>query len=397
MAVQPRIYSVTAPAEPRRRLGAGLSEALHNLDYVLLAAVAALVAYGLWTVQSVTVDDVPGDPGSFVRKQAIFVVLGLAAFVATTLIHPETLRRWRHALFGASLVLMVLVLLVGSDTRGSKRWIDLSFFQLQPSELGKICLIVFVAGFLAGRTKALESTSTVVGVVAIAALPILLVFVEPDFGTAMIYAFAILGALFFAGVRWQHLAALAVVTAVGALLVVWILPSAGVDVLKPYQVDRLVGFVHPDSDPTGTTYNVNQAITAVGSGGIDGRGVEGATQTQENFLPEHHTDFIFASLAEQRGFLGAALLLLLYAVVVWRGIRAVAAAESLFSATVAGAIVTAFLFQVFLNVGMNTGIAPITGITLPFVSYGGSSMIVSLAMVGMLQAVTIRGRANRRR
>ena len=397
MAVQPRIYSVTAPAQPRRGLGAGLGDALHHLDYVLLAAVAALVAYGLWTVQSVTADDVAGDPGSFVRKQAIFVVLGLAAFVAATLVDPETLRRWRHVLFGGSLVLMVVVLLAGTDVRGSKRWIDLSFFQLQPSELGKIALIVFVAGFLAGRPKALESVSTVLGAIGIAAVPILLVFVEPDFGTAMIFAFATLGALFFAGVRWQQLAVLAVLTVAGALLVVWILPSAGIEVLKPYQVDRLVGFVHPDSDPTGTTYNVNQAITAVGSGGLDGRGVAGATQTQENFLPEHHTDFIFASLAEQRGFLGAAVLLLLYAVVVWRGIRAVAAADSLFAATTAGAIVTAFLFQVFLNVGMNTGIAPITGITLPFVSYGGSSMIVSLAMIGMLQAITIRGRMNRRR
>jgi rod shape determining protein RodA len=176
------------------------------------------------------------------------------------------------------------------------------------------------------------------------------------------------------------------------VLVLWALPHAGVQVLKPYQVDRLVGFVNPDSDPSGTTYNVTQSITAVGAGGLRGRGPSGASQTNLDYLPEHATDFIFASLAELRGFLGAAILLLLYALIIWRGIKIIAIAENLFSATVAGAIVTALLFQIFLNLGMTIGIAPITGITLPFVSYGGSSMITSLAMIGILQAIHARGR-----
>lgn len=396
MAVQPRIYSLTTP-EHKRRLRTEIGDVLHHLDYMLVAAVAALVAYGLWIVESVTADDEPGDPGFFVRRQAIFAVLGVLAFLACTWVDAERLRRLRHVLFAISIVLMVAVLVFGTDVRGSKRWIDLSFFQLQPSELGKVVLIIFLAGFLAGRGRNVERFSTVVAAVGIAALPGLLVFFEPDFGTSMIYAFALLGALFFAGVRWPYLTALALAAATVALLAVWILPNAGVDVLKPYQVDRLIGFIHPDSDPTGTTYNVNQAITAVGSGGLDGRGIAGASQTQQNFLPEHHTDFIFASLAEQRGFLGAAILLLLYAVVIWRGMKIVARAESAFAAIVAGSIVTAFLFQIFLNIGMNTGIAPITGITLPFISYGGSSMIVSLGMVGILESIHIRGRMHARR
>jgi len=207
------------------------------------------------------------------------------------------------------------------------------------------------------------------------------------------YYVAILGAaLFVAGTRWLHLATLAAGTVVTLLSILWVLPAAGVQILREYQVDRLIGFWNPDSDPSGATYNISQSITAVGSGGLDGRGVAGATQTNMNYLPEHSTDFIFSSLAEQRGFLGAALLLLLYAIVVWRGVRTIAIAPSLFTATIAAGCVVAFVFQVFVNVGMTIGMAPITGIPLPFVSYGGSSMIATLAMIGLLQAVHVRGR-----
>jgi rod shape determining protein RodA len=396
MATRPSILSTTT-AEPRRQLGSEIGEYVRHLDYLLLAAVAGLVAYGLWIVQTVTRDDVAGDPGYFVVRQAIFAVVGVAAFAATTAINPELYRRFRHVLYLAVLALMAIVFVVGPSVRGSRRWIDLGSFQLQPSELGKLVVIVFIAGFLANRVGRLSSASTVLGAVALAALPILLVFFEPDFGTALVYCVALAGCLYFSGVRWQWLAGLAAVAAGVSVAVLWALPAAGIQVLKPYQVDRLVGFVHPESDPSGTTYNINQAITAVGAGGLDGRGVAGATQTRLNYLPEHSTDFIFASLAEQRGFLGVSILLLLYAVVVWRGIKIIAVADSLFTTTVAGAIVAALLFQVFLNVGMNIGIAPITGIPLPFVSYGGSSLITSLAMIGVLQAIHARSRLAGRR
>lgn len=388
---QPEIFRLTA-SEGRKRVGADVGETLRNLDYLLLAAVAALVAYGLWIVRTVTVDDVEGDPGYFVRRQAIYVAVGAVALAVTAWLDPERLRRVRHVLFAASVVMIALVLAVGEDIRGSKRWIDLSFFQFQASELGKVALILFLAGFLAARGRRIESAWVVLAAVGIALGPAVLVFLEPDFGSAIVYGFALVGALFFAGVRWLHLGVLAATGIAVALAAVWILPSMGIDVLKPYQVDRLIGFIHPDSDPSGTTYNVNQAVTAVGAGGIDGRGVVGATQTRLDYIPEHHTDFIFASLAEQRGFLGASILLLLYAIMIWRGMRIVGAAASLFQAIVAGAVVTTFLLQLFLNIGMNIGIAPITGITLPLVSYGGSSMIVSLIMVGLLEAVHVRSR-----
>ena len=167
--------------------------------------------------------------------------------------------------------------------------------------------------------------------------------------------------------------------------------------LKPYQTARLTGFTNPDRDPAGATYNVNQSITAVGSGGLDGRGVDGATQTRLDYLPEHATDFVFASLAEQRGFFGAALLLGLYLLVVWRGLRVITVARDAFGAIVAGGIVFAFLFQIFVNVGMTMGIAPVTGIPLPFVTVGGSSMVANLIAIGVLQSIHARGHPGRRR
>jgi rod shape determining protein RodA len=218
------------------------------------------------------------------------------------------------------------------------------------------------------------------------------VFKEPDFGTSLIYSAIVLGALFVGGTPWRHLAVLGIVAALVVTALLWFLPSAGIDVLEPYQRDRLVGFVDPDVDPSGSTYNQNQSITAVGSGGLDGRGVAAATQTKFNYLPEHSTDFVFSSLAEQRGFLGASILLLLYAIVVWRGIKIISVARDLFSAVLAGAVVFAILFQLFINVGMTIGIAPVTGIPLPLVSYGGSSLLTTLIMVGLLESVHVRGR-----
>jgi rod shape determining protein RodA len=223
-------------------------------------------------------------------------------------------------------------------------------------------------------------------------VPAFLVFIEPDFGTTLVYGAILIAALFIAGTRWLHLAVLTLLATTFMGLVLWALPSAGVNVLKDYQVDRLTAFLHPDRNIAGANYNVHQSITAVGSGGLNGRGLEHATQTNMNYLPEHSTDFIFSALSEQRGFMGAGLLLLLYGLIAWRGLRIVAIAPTRFTAIVAGSIVFAFVFQVFVNVGMTIGIAPITGIPLPFVSYGGSSMIATLVAVGLLQAVHARGR-----
>ncbi len=374
---------------PRRAAeAAGAFALLRRLDLVLLGAVIALVAYGLRAIDGITRHD---PTGSLAGRQALYASVGAVMFVIVMLIDPSVYRRYKRVIYAGTLVVMVLVLVSGAATRGSRRWIDLGFFRFQPSEFGKVLFILCLAGFLVDRSKRIAEFTVPLAVVALAAAPILLVFVQPDIGTALVYTASLAAVLFTGGVRWAHLAIIGAVALAVVLAVLWWLPAAGVNVLKPYQSARLTGFTHPGSDPRGANYNIEQSITAVGAGGVRGRGVAGATQTRLDYLPEHATDFAFASLSEQRGFMGAALLLLLYLLVVWRGLKIVAGASDLFSAVVAGGIVFAFLFEVYVNVGMAIGIAPITGIPLPFVSVGGSSMMSNLVAVGILEAIHMRG------
>jgi rod shape determining protein RodA len=382
-------------ARGRRRGRADAVSAARRLDWVLLAALAATIGYGLYALAGITRQDVLGDPGYFVERQAIFVAVGVAAFLAALFVDPALLRRLAIPIYVATCGLMLLVILAAGVTRGSRRWIDVGFFQLQPSEFGKLLFVVALAGFVAERGRRIGELRTVVAVVGLAFVPIVLVFLQPDFGTALVYGAALAAVLFVAGTRWLHLGALALLAVVGAVALLWTLPAFGVEVLKPYQTERLVGFTDPDHDPSGTTYNAYQSQVTVGAGGVWGRGVDDASQTNLDYLPEHHTDFAFASLAEQRGFVGALVLLLLYLLVLWRGLRIVALASDHFSAIVAGGIVFALLFQIFVNVGMTMGIAPITGIPLPFVSAGGSSMIANLLAMGVLMAIHMRGRVRR--
>ena len=381
----------------RRSEAVEAASVVRRLDWILLAATGALVAYGLWAIAGITRHDVTGDPNYYVVRQGVYAALGLFGLIVAVFVDPEYYRRYRKAIYGGTIGLMLIVLLAGAVTRGSKRWLDLGFFKFQPSEFGKLLFVLFLAGLLADRAKRINDSRTVISAIGFASVPIFLVFIQPDFGTAMVYAAALAGVLFLAGTRWTHLAALGALSLVAALLVLWILPGAGVHVLKPYQQNRLTGWTHPDSDPRAATYNVKQSINSVGAGGATGRGVKGATQTNLNFLPEHATDFVFASIAEQRGFVGVSVLLLLYLLVVWRGLKVIAGARDAFSAIVAGGIVVAFLFQIFINVGMTIGIAPITGIPLPFMSVGGSAMIANLLAIGVLEAIYVRGFSGRRR
>ena len=376
----------------RREEAADVASFVRRLDWVLIASTAALVGYGLWAIAGITRHDVPGDPNYYLTRQIAFAVIGGIGLVAALLINPQLYRvRWRF-IYGGMVFLIAIVFLAG-PIRGSKRWLDLGFFRFQPSEFGKVLLVLALAGFLAERARRLNEWRTTLAVVGLGAVPVFLVFLQPDFGSALVYSAAVGAVLFVAGTPWTHIAALAAATVTAAVLVLGVLPAAGVPILKEYQQQRLTSFLNPARDPGGTTYNITQSKNAIGAGRLDGRGVDNATQTTLNFLPEHHTDFVFASLAEERGFVGAALLLMLYLLVVWRGLRIVALARDPFSAIVAGGIVFAFLFQVFVNVGMTMGIAPITGIPLPFVSVGGSSMIANLIAVGLLLAIHARSRA----
>jgi rod shape determining protein RodA len=371
----------------------GFTDALRRLDWVLMAALVATVGYGLWAIDGITMHDAGG---SLMTRQALYAFVGGLLFIAVLFIDPSTYRRFRRPIYFGTLALMVFVLAAGAATRGSKRWIDVGFFKFQPSEFGKVLFVLVIAGFLAERGRSINSPAAPLAAIGYGLVPIALVFLQPDIGTALVYTAALGAVLFVAGVRWSHLAVLFVATVTLALGVLWIAPAAGVQVLKPYQQDRLIGFTHPNNDPRGATYNLRQSITAVGAGGLRGRGVLGATQTRLNYLPEHATDFAFASLAEERGFFGASILLLLYLLIVWRALKIVTSSRDLYGAIVAGGIAFAFLFQVFVNSAMTMGIAPITGIPLPFVSVGGSSMITNFLAFGILQAIYMRRPLRRR-
>jgi rod shape determining protein RodA len=371
----------------------GLGGVLRRLDWLLLAALAATAGFGLWAIDGITMHDAGG---SAMNRQALYVFAGGLLFLGALFVDPDTYRRLRRPIYFGTLGLMVFVLAAGAATRGSKRWVDVGFFKFQPSEFGKVLFVLALAGFLADRSRSINSARATLSAIGYGLAPILLVFLQPDIGTALVYASALGAVLFIAGVRWWHLGALAAATAVAALAILWLLPATGVNVLKPYQAARLTGFTHPGNDPRGATYNLRQSITAVGAGGLRGRGVLGATQTRLNYLPEHATDFAFASLAEERGFFGASILLLLYLLIVWRALKIVTNARDMYTAIVAGGIAFMFMFQVFVNAAMTMGIAPITGIPLPFVSVGGSSMITNFLAIGILQAIHLR-RPGRRR
>ena len=366
---------------------------VRRLDWPLLGALAALAAYGLWAINGITMHD-PG--GSALQRQGLYAFVGALLFAGAVFIDPAYYRRFHRPIYFGTLGLMLLVLAAGAATRGSKRWLDVGFFRFQPSEFGKVLFVLVLAAFLAERAKSISGPVAPLRAIGYGVVPILLVFVQPDIGTALVYTVALAAVLLIAGVRWLHLGVLAALAVAGALAVLWLLPAAGVNVLKPYQSARLTGFTHPDNDPRGATYNLRQSITAVGAGGLRGRGVLGATQTRLNYLPEHSTDFAFASLAEEHGFFGASILLLLYLLVVWRALKVVAGARDLYCAIVAGGIAVMFLFQVFVNSAMAMGIAPITGIPLPFVSVGGSSMLTNFLAIGILQAIHVRRNVRRR-
>jgi rod shape determining protein RodA len=381
-----------------RNDGLAIVGVLRSLDWLMLSGVAGLVAVGLWAVSGATRFAVAGNPSYYLHRQMIYAAVGGAALLVGLFVDSDVYRRYWKAIFGATVLLIVFVLLVGHAARGSTRWISLGFFTFQPSEFGKLAFVLALAGFIANRGRESGTFGTTLRVLGLGALPVVLVFAQPDLGTALVYFAALTAMLFVGGTSWRQLAALGSVAVLLAVGVLWAGPAAGVNFLKGYQQARLTCFVHPsrcsDSD---TRYNLEQSMVAVGAGQEFGRGVHNSTQTNLNFLPEHGTDFVFASFSEQHGFAGAAVLLALYLLVLWRALRIVSIARDFYAAIVAGGIVIALLFQIFVNVGMTMGIAPITGIPLPFVSVGGSSMIANLAAMGVLLSIYARGRAARRR
>jgi rod shape determining protein RodA len=363
-----------------------------RLDPLLLLAVLGLVACSLITLKGATRFDVEGQPYYYVYRQAAYAVVGLVLMYALARVDYSRLQELRYAVYGLLIGLLLFVLAVATATRGAKAWIDLPLFgAFQPSEFGKVLLVVALAGFLVSRMR-LMGRQTTSRIVLLGLIPTMLVIAENDLGSALVYGIGILAVLFVAGVPWRHFAALGALFAVAVAIVLAGAPALGVEVLKPYQQDRLTSFLEPSGDPADAGYQQHQSKVAIGSGEKTGRGVDNATQTGLDFVPEHHTDFIFAVVGETYGFVGCALVLSLYALLIWRALHILTIAKNLFGALLAGGITVMLLFQLFVNVGMNVGIMPITGVTAPLLSAGGSSMLATFLAIGLLQSVNAQAR-----
>jgi rod shape determining protein RodA len=362
--------------------------AIRHVDPVLVLATLALAIVGLLMVYSATHASLVAqrlDPGLYAKKQATFLALGVVVAMAVASFDYRFVKVYAGLLYGASLVLLVLVRTpLGATVRGSQRWFQLFGFQLAPSEISKLALIAMLAAFLSElRTQEL-TLQDVLRATAIAAAPALLVFLQPDLGTAIVLASILVGVLVVAGTRARHLGILALTA------VVLIFGALQLGLVKDYQIARLTGFLDPKNDPLGVAYNKEQAEIAIGSGGLTGVGYLGGTQTNLDFVPEQHTDFIFTVVGEEFGFVGAMTLLLLLGIVLWRGFRIALLSKDPFGTYLAAGIASMFAIQVIVNVGMTLGIMPITGIPLPFVSYGGSSLLTNCAAVGLLLNVHMR-------
>jgi rod shape determining protein RodA len=360
-------------------------------DPLLALAVLGLCASSLVTIAYATSDDVSGDPQYYLKRQAIFFAVGGLLAAGLSRLDVSRLREAKYVIYGTLIGSIVAVSLLGSVARGSRRSIDLAFFSFQASELGKVLLVVALAAFVVERSRRLQARDTTARIMLLTLVPAALVIVQPDLGSGLVYIVIGLALLYVAGVGWRPFAALFALAAVALTLTLLAAPKLGVEVLHGYQKDRLTAFLKPSDNPAKQGYQQNQSRIAIGSGEKTGRG-DRATQTKLNFLPEHHTDFVFAVVGERWGFVGAAFVLSLYALLIWRALRILTLAKNLYGALVAGGIVAMLMFQVFVNVGMNIGIMPITGIPLPLLSYGGSSVLTTLLAVGLLQSIFAHGR-----
>jgi rod shape determining protein RodA len=362
-----------------------------RLDPLLLLATLGLVASSLYVVRRATMDDIPGDPNYYLYRQAGYAAVGLVLMYLLSRFDYSRLREWKWGVYGFMIASILLVFAAGASARGAKRAITFGPLSFQASELGKLLLVVALAAFTVDRLRRLGDRETTSRIVLLALVPAILVVAQPDLGSGLVYLAIVLAVLFVAGTKWTHFAALGALAAAAVVVVLVAAPAAGIEVLKPYQVDRLTAFLSPTDNPQKEGYQIHQSLTAIGSGGKTGRG-EQSTQTKLDFLPEHHTDFVFSVVGEEFGFVGAALVLSLFALMIWRALRILTMSKNFYGALVAGGITAMLMFQVFVNVGMTIGIMPITGIPLPLMSYGGSSVITTLMAIGLLQSIHAQAR-----
>lgn len=360
---------------------------LRHIDFALVGATLVLLALGAVMVYSASSTrlEVQGiDSQFFLKRQLVGITLGVAAMILIMLFDYRRYRGWAPVLYVGGIVLLIGVLTpLGSEVNGARGWYNLPGFQIQPSEIVKPILIILLSS-VAARDDGALTLRRMGEVLLLAAVPMALIVLQPDIGTAMVYVAIVFAILLIAGIKLRYIAALVVI---GLVLIVG---AFQFDVIEDYQKTRLTSFLDPASDPRASGYNLRQSQIAIGSGGLVGKGLFEGTQTNLSYVPEQHTDFIFTAIGEELGYVGAMFVLVLYAVIVWRGVRIAMMSRDFFGTLVAAGAVTALCAQAFLNVGVTLGVMPVTGVTLPLVSYGVGSVITTCLLIGLLVNVHMR-------
>lgn len=357
-----------------------------NIDWILLLAVGLILAMSLLTIHNATVMQA-GSWNTVIRQGVFFLVgIGIMTYIASR--DYANLTRYAGFLYWGNILLLLAVLIFAPDVKGAARWIKLPIpgmdFKLQPSEFAKICIILTLSAYVAKQGPRLREFKTLMKTLAHVLLPTALIMKQPDLGTSLVFVAIWTGTVFLAGAKLRHLGALAL--AGGALFTIaWY-----GNILHDYQKDRVLIFLGIKQDPKGKGYHVIQSLTAIGGGQVMGQGLGRGIQTNGNFIPENHTDFIFTVVGEEAGFVGASVLLSVYALLLWRGLATITATEDQLGRLIAGGVVTLFTFHLAVNIGMTIGIMPVVGVPLPLMSYGGSAAWANLTAIGLLFSVGMR-------
>ncbi|PWD82899.1 rod shape-determining protein RodA [Ignatzschineria cameli] len=348
--------------------------AFFHLDTVLTFLISMLALFSIAVLWSASNHDT-----AYITSQALKIIAGFVMMVIIAFIPPERLKQLTPIIYIAALLLLLAVIFIGIEANGAYRWIDLKLFRFQPSEIAKLAVPMMVAYYL-HKTKIPPTFLNVIGSLLLIALPVALIFLQPDLGTAIIVLFSGVIVLFLGGLQWRY-----ILIAFGIIAIA--IPSLWFFGMKEYQKDRVETFLNPELDPLGKGYQIIQSKIAIGSGGIYGKGWENSTQVSLQFLPEATTDFIYAIIGEEFGLIGSVLLLICYLMIIWRGLYISYYARDSFYQLVGGAVCLVFFFYVFVNTGMVSGVLPVVGVPLPFISYGGTSIMTLFISFGILMNI----------
>ena len=356
---------------------------LRRIDFELLLATLAIIIYSLVVISSATHVNTPGEERYwFVQRQGIFALVNLGIAILFLNFDYRGLQQYGTKLYIFNLIMLAAVMFFGHAALGAQRWIQLGPISLQPSEFSKLIMIICLASILEERVGQLNSFQDLLPILAYVGVPFLLVLKQPDLGTSLVFGAIFVGMIIVCGIRWKILFGM-FIAGIAAMPLVW-------QILKDYQKMRIMVFLDPNVDPLGSGYHIIQSKIAIGSGMLFGKGLFEGTQSQLNFLPENHTDFIFAVVGEELGFVGAVVLLLLYLILFLRGLQIAKTASDIFGRLLAVGITSMLAFHVLVNVGMTTGIMPVTGIPLPLMSYGVSALTTDILSIAILMNIHMR-------